>query len=62
MPILGRVSSSPQEAPAHNVYPLVPTLPHEQAREFGGAVRVVTKTTGAMKSETVSELVEFAAK
>ena len=28
----------------------------------GGAVRVVTKTTGAMKSETVSELVEFAAK
>lgn len=28
----------------------------------GGAVKVVTKTTGAMKSETVSELVEFAAK
>jgi len=28
----------------------------------GGAVRVVAKSTGAMKSETVSELVEFAAK
>lgn len=28
----------------------------------GGAVKVVTKTTGAMKSETISELVEFAAK
>lgn len=28
----------------------------------GGAVKMVTKTTGAMKSETVSELVEFAAK
>lgn len=28
----------------------------------GGAVKVVTKTTGAMKSETTSELVEFAAK
>ena len=28
----------------------------------GGAAKVVTKTTGAMKSETVSELVEFAAK
>ncbi|MBI2688960.1 MAG: hypothetical protein HYX27_21875 [Acidobacteria bacterium] len=28
----------------------------------GGAVKSVTKTSGAMKSETVSELVEFAAK
>lgn len=28
----------------------------------GGAVKVVTKMTGAMKSETVSEVVEFAAK
>ena len=28
----------------------------------GGAVKVVSKTTGAMKSETTSELIEFAAK
>jgi hypothetical protein len=28
----------------------------------GGAVRVVSKTTGAMKSETTSELIDFGAK